>query len=611
MFKTIFYLYLFFIFNFLLLSQEIEFIATVDKNPAQVGDKITVSYTINVNASDFKGPNFKGFTVKTGPTQFQSKVNIGGKIRSLPSYLYVISADKIGNFKIDPASIKVDGTTYRSNSLQVKVLSSKEMSNQQNEQDIEKQRNLDAQALNFLKKNIILKVDVNKRNVYQGEQLIATYKLYINPQINPVNMQPKKLPVFEGFWAQDLNIEKLDWKKETLGASSYNTSIIKQVILFPQRSGKLLIDPYEFDFVVRLMVDNSSRKHTGNIFDEELLNDNYQDFNYLAKSDPISINVNSLPLDAPNIFSGAVGNINMVANINKNQGKTGEPLTLSLKLSGNGNFKLLEAPAIKFPPDFEIYEPKINDNTNLTTSGIFGSVNYEYIIIPKNPGEYKIDPIQFSYFDLTTNNYVSVQSQQFNLMIEKGNYNPTTEGMNGVRKEEVELIGKDIRFIKINSDKLSQYPKPFFNSLAFWLLLIAPFILLILLLLYRRKRLHEAQDILQFRTRKATKYSRKRLSSAKKLLKMNEQDKFYDEINKTLWGYLSDKLQLPTADLTKDNVRSILLNRNVSEELITKFLFILDEAEFARYAPIASNLRIEEIYNNVVDVITKMEGEIK
>ncbi|HRP01360.1 MAG TPA: BatD family protein [Candidatus Kapabacteria bacterium] len=598
-----------------LLAQEPEFTASVDRNPVHVGERITITFAVNGEGSNFKGPTFKGLTVLSGPMQSQSVQIINQRMTRSLSFSYVLTADKTGKFTIDPATITSGAYTLRSNSVKIEVLPESDAQKQNRLQEQNRQKTLNNQAQDILKKNIFLRVEVNKRKVHQGEQLVATYKLYIHPQLNPLQMNPKKIPSFDGFWTQDLNVEKLSWKRELINGVNYNVAAIKQVVLFPQRSGSLNIDPYEFEFIVRLKVDGGQRRRSGSLFDDffndSFFNDNYQDFNYVAKSDAIAIDVTPLPPHAPESFAGAVGNMQMNANLDKDKTKTGEPITLKLTISGSGNLKLIEAPKINFPPGFEVYDPKVTDNTNTTISGISGSMVYEYIIIPRNAGEFKIDPIGFTYFDLSHNAYKTLSSPQFNISVEKGADNGNNSLVSGIRKEEVELIGKDIRFIKINADDLVPYPRKFFKSTYFWFWLILPFILLALLLWYKRKRLTEAQDMLQFRTKKATKLSKKRLALASKLMKQNHNDKFYEEINKALWGYISDKLLIPNSDLTKDNVRNILNARNISENSINKFLGTLDEAEFARYAPSTANKRNEDIYKDAVDVITQLEGEIK
>jgi hypothetical protein len=599
---------------FRIYAQEVEFVASVDKNPVPVGERISVTFTINADASNFKGPSFKGFTVIGGPMQGQSIQVINNRMTRSLSFTYILKADKVGKYTIEPATIVSGGQTYKSNPIQVEVLPESDIQKQKRLQEEEKEKSLTEQANEILKKNIKLQVEVSKRNVYVGEQLTASYKLYINPQLNPIQMNPKKIPTFEGFWTQDLGIDKLNWSREFLDGVTYNVATIKQVVLFPQRAGKLILDPYEFEFVVRLKVEGQ-RRRSGSIFDDffdnPFFSDSYRDFNYIAKSEALSINVNNLPDGAPSNFGGAVGNFNFEASLDKNKVKAGEPLSLKVKITGFGNLKLIDPPKVNFPPGFEVYDPKITDNSTVTLSGTSGSIIYEYIAIPRNSGDFKIEPIKLSYFDLSTQRYKELSSQEYLVTVEKGDNNQIGNLVTGVRKEEVELIGKDIRFIKLKTNKLEKNPKPFFGSIYFWLWSVTPFIFLLFLIIYRRKKLSEAQEMLQFRTRKATKLAKKRLNIAKKYLKFNQNDKFYEEINKALWGYISDKLLIPTSDLTKDNVKNILQSKEVSENIINKFLETLDLAEFARYAPSSNQVAAQDIYHKAIDVISEIEGEVK
>jgi uncharacterized membrane protein len=603
-----------FVLGFLKLwSDNVEFHATVDKNPVTVGERFTVTFSVNGDASNFKGPNFKGFTVLGGPMQSQNVQIINGAMSRSLSYSYILTADKTGNFNIDPATISSGGNAVKSNSIQMRVLPESDTQKQRREQQADQEKSLGKQALEILKKNIFVKANVTKRSVYQGEQITATYKLYLNPQLNPIEMKPKKIPSFDGFWTQEINVDKLNWTREVINGVAFNSAVIKQVVLFPQRNGNLTVDPYEFDFVVRMKVDNRKRSNDmfNSFFDDPFFGGSYRDFPYTAKSESISINVNNLPGGSPADFNGAVGNFSLDSWLDKNKTKAGDPISLSIKITGSGNMKLLGPLKSKFPPGFEAYEPKVIDNTNVTISGISGNITYEYLAIPRNAGTFKIEPIVFVFFDLNKKQYISLKSKEFSVTVEKGDGSNTNNIVSGVRKEEVELIGKDIRFIKMNSGQLKQFPKSFFNSPLFWLISILPLIFFFFFIFWRRKKNKYENDLQLFKNRKATKFAKKRLSAAKGYLNKSQHDKFYEEINRALWGYLSDKLGIPNSELTKDKARDVLLLRDVSSDLIEKFMETLDEAEFARYAPSSVQGSMSTVYKDAVNVITEMEGVLK
>jgi hypothetical protein len=594
-------------------SQNVEFSATVDKNPVTVGERFTVTFSVNGDASNFKGPNFKGFTVLGGPMQSQNVQIINGAMSRSLSFSYILTADKIGNYNIDPAIITSNGNSVKSNSIQMRILPESDTQKQRRQQQADQEKTLGQQALEILKKNIFVRANVSKRSVYQGEQITATYKLYLNPQLNPIEMKPKKIPSFDGFWTQDINVDKLNWAREVINGVAFNSAVIKQVVLFPQRSGNLIVDPYEFDFVVRMKVDNRKRSNDmfDRFFDDPFFGGSYRDFPYTAKSESVSINVNNLPGGSPLDFNGAVGNFSLDSWLDKNKIKAGEPISLSVKITGNGNMKLLGPPKSNFPPGFEVYEPKVSDNTNVTTSGISGNITYEYLAIPRNAGSFNIEPIVFSFFDLNKKQYVTLKSKEFNVIVEKGDGTNSSNIISGVRKEEVELIGKDIRFIKMKSGELKQFPKSFFNSPLFWFCTVLPVIFFFFFLIWRRKKNKYENDLQLFKNRKATKFAKKRLSAAKGYFNKSQHDKFYEEINRALWGYLSDKLGIPYSDLTKDKAGEILLLRDVSNDLIEKFVGTLDEAEFARYAPSSAEGSMGTVYKDSVDVITEMEGVLR
>jgi len=591
-----------------------EFVASVDRNPVPVGERFTVSFIINGGGSDFKGPDFKGFTVLGGPNQSQSVQIINGRTTRTFTLSYMLLADKTGTFTIGPASILSDGKMLKTQSLSINVLPESEAQKEQRKQEQEQEKTLNQQALDILKKNIYVKSSVSKRSVFIGEQITATYKLFIHPELNVMQLSPTKVPSLNGFWNQDLPIDKLQWKREVVNGVTFNTAVIKQVVLFPQRSGNLVVDPYEFNFTVRMRVQTSQRSRDfWSFFDDSFFSgNNFRDFEYKSSSEPLPIKVSEFTENRPPDFAGAVGDLKMEAFLDKTKTKTGQPVALKVKISGRGNLKLIQPLAINFPPGFEIYDPNISDNIYTTESGMSGSMTFEYLIIPKNAGNFKIEPVKFTYFDLNSKRFKTLQSDEFQIEVEKGDDNYGGAGITGVRKEEVQLIGKDIRYIKTKSSSLNRNKQSFFGSSDYVAMMLAPFLMFgIFFIIWRRKK-HESYDLNLLRNRKATKIAKKRLSLAKSLINdKSNSDKFHEEINKALWGYLSDKLSIPNSELTKDKAKESLLEKGVSEELSSEFLQTLDNAEFARYSPSSNNHKLDEIYGSAVKAITQMEGELK
>ncbi len=597
----------------LLLSQD--FTASVSRNPVTVGERFQVTFSINADASDFKAPDFKGFTVLSGPNQSQSIQFINGAMSRSLSFSYIVSADKTGEYLINSATVSSDGKKLKSNTVTVRVLPETDAQKQRRQQEADQEKSLSNQATQILKENILVKLNVSKRDVFQGEQITATYKLYIHPDLNIAQINPSKIPTFNGFWAQELNIDKVNWKREVLNGVPFNSAVIKQVVLFPQRSGKLTIEPYEFDVTARLRVPSRRRSNDpfSSFFDDPFFGGSYRDFSYKPKSETFYINVKPLPQTSPEGYAGAVGSLSMDAWLDKNSVKAGEPITLKIKISGKGNMKLIEPLKVNFPPDFEVYEPKIIDNISVSAGGVSGNITYEYLFIPRNPGKYKIEPIQFAYFDLSKSSYSTNRSAEFSISVDKNENGTGLTGnvVSGVRKEEVQLIGKDIRFIKLNMSEPVKYRKSFMFSALFWILLVMPMVLFVFIFFRLRKRKQLQSDILLFKNKRATKISMKRLSTAKNYMIKSQHDKFYEEINRAMWGYLSDKLAIPASDLTKDKARETLHNLGVNVEIADEFLSTLDSAEFARYAPSSSNVGMDSIYKSAVKSITDIEGVLK
>lgn len=599
-----------------LLCDNLNFTATVDRNPVTVGERFQVTFSLNGDGSDFKGPQFKGFTVLGGPAQSNNIQIVNGRMSRNLAFTYVLSADKIGEYTIESASINSGGNVLKSNPVKIKVLPETDAQKQRRQQQQQEEKSLNQQAQDLLKNNIFVVVFISKRDCYQGEEISATYKLYMNPQFqyNILDNKPGKFPTFDGFWSQEIPIDKLQFQRENYNGKIFDAAIIKQVVLFPQRSGKLNVDPYEFDFKVRLTVPRKKRSNDpfDSFFDDNFFfGGNYRDFDYTAKSQNVVVNVKPLKDGAPTGFNGAVGDLSMDAFLDKNATKANEPVTLRLKISGKGNLKLMTVPEVSFPPGFEVYDPKIEDNTNVSVNGVSGNITYEYLMIPRTPGTFKIPPVNFSYFDLSSQNYKTLTSKELEVRVGKGDANSPTAIAQGVRKEEVQLLGKDIRFIKTKAGEIEKFKGSFFGTMWFWLWLLLLLILFLLLLYYMQRKKKLRADSFLLRNQKATKIARKRLSSAKQCLAGNHKEKFYEEINKALWGYMSDKLGIPNSELTRDKINEKLSEKKVKPEHIEKFMKTLDFSEFARYAPTTGDEGMSQIYNSSVEIISDLEGSLK
>jgi hypothetical protein len=592
------------------LADEAQFTAAVSSNPVVQGEPFRIQFSVNTDASNFRPPSFDGFDVLNGPSQSSSVQIINGNYSRSLSFTYVLRANKVGTFTINPASIQVDGKRLRSNPISMRVVEPSQAEKERRKQAANQEKAMQNQANDIIKDNIYLRTSVSKTNTYVGEELTATYKLYVNGDLNVIGLEMESAPILNGFWSQEMDLGQMQWQREQVNGVWFRVATLKQVVLFPQQSGKLTIDPYKFKTVVRLRTaGNSNRRRS--IFDDFFNRGSYKDFEYKLSSNPITINVKPLPDGAPDGFNGAVGSYKMEAWVDNTKTVTNAPVTLKVKITGEGNLSLFDAPSIKLPADMESFDPKVADNTKVSVAGMSGSRIFEFLIIPRNVGEYKIDPVVFSYFDTRTNTYKVIKSDKFHIQVGKGN-GQAISNISGVSREELKLLGKDIRYIKSDTELETKTRAGFFGSQGFFVLLALPIVLFLLLFILLSKRRKESENTELMKNKRASKLARKRLASAGEALKQNNSDTFYEEITKSLWGYISDKLNIPVSELNKDVVRKKLAEINIGETHIDNFLKVLEESEFARYSPGADTSgKMNEIYNKSGEAITSIERDIR
>jgi hypothetical protein len=435
----------------------------------------------------------------------------------------------------------------------------------------------------------------------------ATYKIYT--RVNVVNYNITKAPAFTGFWNEDLELAKqIQLSSEVVNGKQYRVGVLKKVALFAQRSGTLEIDPMEVECLVQVQ----GRRRSNDIFDQ-FFNDPFfggvSNVSHRVRSEPVKVTVNPLPGDVPQGFTGAVGKFSMDAWIDKPQTRTNEAVTLRLKIKGKGNLKLLEAPIIALPPDIEHYDPKISDNIAREADQLAGSRTFEYLLIPRYPGKQKIPSFPFTYFDTEKKNFVTLRSPDFLLSVEKGS-DVASGSVSGLAKEDVKLLGEDIRFIRSEPVIFRKPGDSLFGSAVFYLLSVSPLLSFAGVFVIARRRRRLRGDVALLRTRKARKAAQRRLTQAKHLLGQKKKEEFYAEISKALWGYAGDKLGLPPAELSIDTVRSTLTSRGIPEELAGKFSSSIEHCEFARFAPASDAHDMASFYGQTVELIAAIEGQL-
>ncbi len=588
-------------------QNKIEFTAS---SPSKVflNTPFQLAYTINASAKDLRAPDFQFFEILAGPFESKSSSwqSINGKTSTSVSltYTFTLLPNKTGTFKIPPASIVVDGEKVFSNEFIIKVedeQNSPVSSSSQGTQNRGSESNVSASnTQKVTNESIFIRTIVSKSNLYEQESFLVTYKLYTLLDI--AQFTDIKLPDYSGFLKQE--IEQPTNKQlsaETYNGRNYGTVVLYQALLFPQRTGDIVIQKADFTALLRLR--NQSQMKS--IFDDFF--DTYSNVEKKLIAPGARIHVNPLPISGkPSSFSGAVGDFKMSTSISTENTKTNEPVTIKIVISGSGNMKLLKNPELKFPDSFETYDPKIENNFNVGTNGISGTKTIEYLFIPRHSGSFDIPSAELSYFDLSDKTYKTLSTPKYSINVVKG------EGKEAVitnfaNKEEVTEIAKDIRYIHTDKITLQNEKRPLFGSLLFWMLYIIPTIFAIILTIFIQRKIKENEDIVFVKTKRANKVAQKRLKLANKFLREGENAKFHEELMKATWSYLSDKLSIPVANLNKDNISSNMKKREINDELIDKFISILNKCEFASYAPNGGQTQMNELYDETVDVISQIE----
>lgn len=579
--------------------------AQASKTKVAVGETFQISFSINSNGSSFKAPSLTDFDVYSGPNQSTSMSFINGSMSQSITFSYVIAAKKEGKYTIGAASMNAAGTTVQSNPLTIEVLKGNTIAQNQGNTNTPSQNSAPANSEN-IGDNLFVKTSVSKTKAYLGEQITVTHKVYTRYQLR--GFQDIKFPDYRGFWSQEApGNQQIQVVNENIDGVNYQVGELKRTYVFAQRSGKLEIEPMDIECVVR----KQSNKRPRDVF-EQFFGGGYEDAVYAVKSKPVQIEILPLPeTNKPTDFSGAVGNYSFKAQLSKDKIKANDAINLTITLTGKGNIKLVDPLKINFPEDFETYDAKIKENISANGGGVSGSKTFDYLIIPRHGGDYKIDQINFSYFDPEKKQYVTLPSPEFNIQVEKGKDEDATANVFNPRsKEDVKILGNDIRYIKTNNIELKPKNNYFFGSGLFYTGIATPFLAFIGFLFVRKKSIENNKDIVSVKSRKATKMAKKRLVLAEKHLKENNKEQFYIEIFKALYGYISDKLNIPVAELNKEHISEKLKNSNVTDATTTELIAILDSCEYARYAPSAVSGDLKNIYNTTVELITKIESEI-
>lgn len=567
----------------------------------EAGQQFSVSWTVNTRGGQFSAPSFEGFYKLMGPqTSYSSSTQIiNGKVsqKTTYSHLYYLQALEEGTFVIPPASFTFRNKTYYSDSLRIEVVGT--IANRQNVQAAGEEDT----RIETANKDLFLDLSVNRREVYIGEHITATIKIYTRVDLSGIN--EIKYPPFTGFLKTDIETPALtSLKQENIKGTIYGTGVIQQFLLFPQVTGEITIDPVQISVLVR-QKSGQTDPFFGDFFST------YQTIPRAVISPVVKINVKPLPGTKPDDFSGVVGKLDLKATIDKDTVTVNDAVNFKITVSGNGNLKLASAPTMKLSPDIEVYDPQVKDNIKNSINGTSGLRTFEYLLIPRHHGDFSIPPVSYSFFNTSTGKYETLTTREFNFHARRSTDESTGITVyGGMSKEDVKYLGQDIRFIKSELGKIARSADIIISKRSFYSIYAIAFLLFIGVLFARREHIRRNADITAVRNRKAGKVAGKRLREASACMKRGEMDRFHEEILKAIWGYLSDKLNIPVSDLTRNNAVAALKEKGIQEDILDNLAKILDSCEYARYSPSASGTEAAAIYEGASGFIRAVENSI-
>ena len=578
--------------------------------PAQVeeGQRIRVSYVVNTqDVDDIQVGDFPGFDLLYGPSTSSSSSfsMVNGKTThtSQMTFSYTIQAKKAGTYKLPAATVKSGGQAYKSNQPSIQILPGDGSggganSGQSNQSSGASRQRLQNAGDRITKDDLYITVSASKHRLYEQEAVLLTYKLYT---LVSIDQCMGKMPDLDGFHTQEIELpQQRTLKYERINGRNYGTVVWSQYVLFPQKTGKLTVPAINFEAEV-VQQDRSIDPFDAFFGGGSSL----IRVKKTIVAPAVELQVDPLPTRPAN-FSGAVGSqFNISGSLTPEQVDANDAISLRLVVSGVGNMKLMKAPTIQWPKDFETYDPKMNDKTRVGTNGASGNVVYDYTAVPRHGGKYTIPPIEFCYFDTNTKTYKTLRTDSFHVAVAK------TAGSNvrrSVNQEDLTVLNSDIRYIKTTSADLKPKGATFFGSLTYWLCYLGAVVLFFLMVAIFYRQAKANANVAHRRGKKAGKVATKRMKNASKLLKQGNAKAFYEEVTRALWGYVGDKLNLPVTELNKDNVDEKLAERGVGEETIQRFLHVLSDCEFAQYAPGDPSATMDKLYNDATEVINLIEN---
>ncbi len=586
------------------------------------GERFLVKFIASGDVASFARPSFSGADVIAGPTTSTSSFTsiVNGKRTSSynVTYTYVLEAGESGSINISEASAEIEGSTYTTKPLTIEIVENAQGQTTQTTQAQQTQSqaqqsqagsafsNEDDSAVSYGKADLFLRMSLNKTKVVKGEPIIATLKIYTRSQI--VAFEDIKWPVFNGFWSQETEApQNLSFNREKVGNQIYQSAVIRRYMLMPQQTGTLTIDPSEM--VCQVEVLNRPQR-SRSILDDLFDMDSYSTVRKRLSTGALKVQVSDIPSGAPSTFGGGVGKLSMKVRLTKDSLNANEAASLIVELSGSGNLNLLENPTVVLPPDFERYDAKSTNNFSLGAEGYSGKKTIEYPFIPRGEGEYRIPPVNYTYYDLQQRRYNTLTSDTITVKVGKGSSASSVGGMYVPQTQKsVSNLGEDIRYLKTTIPSLAGG-----NFLTMdWIYYLVAALLLAAFFVVRKllsNRIALQKDVVRSRNRKANKVARQRLKAAQSFLTQNKVQEFYEELHKALLGYTADKLSIQRSDLQRDIIQETLLSKQVSAEDAASLISLLDDCEMVRYSPDGAAGAMDAQYRKAAELISRFESKL-
>lgn len=568
-------------------QEEITFEVKLSKEKLGVNERLRVEFTMNKDGDNFNPPNFNGFKVVMGPSQSISSSWINGKRSFSKSYGYILTPIKTGNFEIGQATIEINGKTYKTVPKKVRITGA--VANP----------NAPKSANDIAEENLYLVAEVSKGSPYLNEAVTVVYKLYISPSVSVTNFKALDSPKYNNFWSQDIPVKRYDTKNDTYDGKPFRSVILKRVVLYPQKEGRLTIEPLALEIFVDVPT-NRRDFFGGKIFKQATKT---------VSAGRRTLNVKPLPeAGKPADFGGAVGDFEFSVTTSKNTLNASESLQAKVEVSGKGNLKLFQLPEPELPSSLEVYEPEYDENVNTLVSGMQGKVANNYTVVPSFRGKYPIPSISFSYFNPKTKQYNTLNSNEITINVKEGPEDTNASiAANATNQKLVVPTGKQFHFIKVKPNLKTIGSNYFFGSNKFYLWLFAPLLLIPLCIVLYRKREERAQDIVGNKVKKASRLARKYLSTAKK--ELGNESNFYVALEKALHNYLKAKLKIETSEFSKEKITSLLTGKKVDPTTTESFIELLKNCELARYSPF-TNVQMQQDYEKASEVISLIDKQL-